>query len=86
MSDYYSHRDRAQPGHKPGYTDYAGGKPGGAWLWGGIVLVAVVALIGLGLSGGGTPSDGSATVAAPDEPAPPAAAEPSDAVPAAPAN
>ncbi|WP_413719741.1 hypothetical protein [Silicimonas sp. MF1-12-2] len=53
MSDYYSHRDQARPGHRAGYPDYAGTGTGGAWLWVVIVLVAIVALIGVGLAGGG---------------------------------
>lgn len=67
MSDYYSHRDQARPGHRPGYTDYADTGTGGAWLWIGIVLVAIVALIGAMFAGGGTETspDGAAIETAP---------------------
>lgn len=53
MSDYYSHRDQARPGHRAGYPDYADTGTGGTWLWVAIVLVAIVALIGAGLAGSG---------------------------------
>jgi hypothetical protein len=53
MSDYYSHRDQARPGHRAGYPDYAATGSRGAWLWVAIVLVAIVALLGIGLAGGG---------------------------------
>lgn len=67
MSDFYStHRDRAQPGHRPGYSDYAGASGGSGWIWGGILLVAVIALLALMSSGGGTPSaDGQLLETAP---------------------
>lgn len=70
MSDYYSQRDQAPPGHRTGYPDYADTRTGGAWLWVAIVLVALVALIGAGLAGGGseTSQDGAAIDAAPTAP------------------
>ena len=57
MSDYYSHRDHSQTGRKQGYTDYADTGSGSKWLWVGIILVAIVALFGVGLSGAGTAVD-----------------------------
>ena len=82
MSDYYSHRDPTRPGHKPGYPDYADTGSGGTWLWVGIVLVAIVALIGAGLAGGGgeTTEGGAAVEAVPATPetTAPAAAPPAD--------
>ena len=65
MSDYYSHRDHAQTGHKPGYADYADTGSGTKWIWAGIILVALIALFGIGLSGGGTTIDDAAPAAAP---------------------
>ncbi|MBT8416275.1 MAG: hypothetical protein KJO42_02455 [Silicimonas sp.] len=80
MSDYYSHRDQARPGHRSGYPDYAETGTGGTWLWVAIVLVALVALIGAGLAGGGgenTTQDGAVAIeaapAVPDATATPAA-------------
>lgn len=70
MSDYYSHRDRVRPGHRDGYTDYAAQGTGATWIWVAIVLVAFVALIGAGLSGGGGEgvSEGAAIEAVPAAP------------------
>lgn len=74
MSDYYSHRDQARQEHRHGYPDYATEGSGGTWLWAAIALVALVALIGAGMSGGGgnTPAEGAVIEAAP-APADPAA-------------
>lgn len=71
MADYYSHRDPRQKGDK--YLDYDTGS-GAGWIWAIVVLVAFVALIALGTSGGvvdGTATDGTAP-AATDSLAPPA--------------
>ena len=82
MSDYYSHRDQARPGHRAGYPDYADTGTGGTWLWVAIVLVAIVALIGAGLAGGGseTSPEGAGLEAAP------AVAPDASAAPAVPAD
>ena len=51
MSDYYSHND---PKRRDAYQrmDYDTGS-GSGWIWGGILAVALIALIALGMSGGG---------------------------------
>lgn len=65
MSDYYSHRDQARPGHRAGYPDYADTGGSGTWIWVAIVLVAIVALIGVGLAGsGGEPTGAGAAIEA----------------------
>ena len=71
MADYYSHRDPRQKGDQ--YLDYETGS-GLGWIWAIVVLVAFVALIALGVSGGGdgTTADG-ATAAGADATAPVAA-------------
>lgn len=62
MSDLYPQQDHARPGHRQGYADYAGPTSSGAWIWAGVVLVALVALIALGASGGGDTSTGEAAM------------------------
>ncbi len=74
MSDYYSPRDPARTSQKAGYPDYSYAGSTSTWLWVGIVLVAIVALIALGVSGGSdngqVTTDGvvapEATLAVPD--------------------
>jgi hypothetical protein len=80
MSDYYTHRDRDRPGHKPAYPDYADTGTGGTWLWVAIVGLAIVALIGAGLAGGGgeTNPEGAAVEAVPAAPEATAPAIPAD--------
>ena len=75
MSDYYSHRDQARPGHRAGYPDYADTGGTGTWIWVPILLVAIVALVGLGVAtgGGDTPSESAAIEAAPALPDAPVA-------------
>ena len=60
MSDYYSQNDR-HARNTPDYYDNVGGG-GAGWLWAGIGLFAVVALLAAIFSGGG--GDGTAPVAA----------------------
>ena len=66
MADYYSHRDpRGQKGDAY-YLDYEASS-GVGWIWAVIVLVAVVALISLGASGGSeSTAEGAAPAAAGD--------------------
>lgn len=75
MSDYYSHRDQARPGHRAGYPDYANTGAVGTWVWVAILLVAIVALVGLGVATGGgeTSPEGAAIEAAPALPDAPVA-------------
>ena len=73
MADYYSHNDPRRKGSDP-YLDYDTGS-GAKWIWAAIALVAVIALLTLGSTGGGIPADGTA----------PALQSQADAVPAAPA-
>ncbi|MCG6885246.1 MAG: hypothetical protein LJE62_15970 [Silicimonas sp.] len=63
MADYYSHNDPRRKGNEQ-YLDYDTGS-GAKWIWGGIVLVAIFALLALGSTGGGVPADGAATAADP---------------------
>lgn len=81
MADYYSHND---PRRKQGdqYLDYNTGSSG--WVWGGILAVAVIALIMLGLFAGGDGATGveSAAPAAAETPAAIAPATDGAAVPA----
>ena len=70
MADYYSHNDPRRKGNDQ-YLDYETGS-GAKWIWAIIVLIAFVALIALG-SSGGAPTDGAAPVAAPQAESPPAA-------------
>ncbi len=58
MADYYSHNDPRRKGNDQ-YLDYDTGS-GAKWIWAGIVLVAFIALIALGSSGGGTVTEGAA--------------------------
>ena len=89
MADYYSHNDPKRKTNDQ-YLDYDTGS-NAKWIWAAIVLVAVVALIAIGSSGGnvatdGTPAvvDGQATEMAPATP--PAADAPAlETAPAAPA-
>ena len=62
MADYYSHNDPRRKGNDQ-YLDYETGS-GAKWIWAGIVLVAFVALIALGSTGGGPAPDGEAPAAA----------------------
>lgn len=69
MSDYYSHKDRHRTG-TPDYYDNVG-SGGATWLWVGILLFALVALLAAVFSGGGT-GDGTETGPAAIEAPPPA--------------
>lgn len=70
MADYYSHNDPRRKANEQ-YLDYDTG--GSAkWIWAVIVLIAFVALIVLG-SSGGAPTDGAAPVAVPQADTAPAA-------------
>lgn len=94
MADYYSHND---PRRKTSdqYLDYDTGS-NAKWIWAAIVLVAVVALIAIGSSGGGNVATDGAPAAVGDTatemaPATPPAAdapalETAPAAPAAPAD
>lgn len=73
MSDYDSHHARHH-GRAMDYTDIGSGKG----LWIGIALVAVLAVIGLIMAGGGGTADGTAPAAIE-----PGAAEPNAIAPAA---
>ena len=94
MADYYSHNDPRRKGNDQ-YLDYDTGS-NAKWIWAGIVLVAVVALIAIGSSGGGTVTSDGAPAAISDQttemaPAAPVgtdapAVETAPAVPAAPAD
>ena len=65
MSDYYSQNDR-HTRSTPDYYDNVG-SGGMGWLWAGIALFAVVALIAAIFSGGG--GDGTATTTGAEAPA-----------------
>lgn len=60
MSDYYSQRDRHMR-TTPDYYDNVG-TGGAAWLWAGILLFAIVALVAAMFTGG---EGGEATAPAP---------------------
>ena len=77
MADYYSHNDPRRKGNDQ-YLDYDTG--GSAkWIWAAIFLVAFIALITLGSSGGAPVADGTAPGA---ETPPTATIETAPAVPA----
>ncbi len=65
MADYYSHNDPRRKGNDR-YLDYDTGS-NAKWLWAGIVLVAVVALIAIGSSGTGTVTSDGAPAAIGDQ-------------------
>ena len=77
MSDYYTQRDQDRPGHRAGYPDYAKTGSVGTWVWVAVLLVAIVALVGLGVAtGGDEPSEeGAAIEVAPTLPDTPVAPE-----------
>ena len=60
MSDYYSYRDPQKPGQQHS-LDYDTGT-GSGWIWAIVVLVALVALVAVGFSGGPV-EEGTATPA-----------------------
>lgn len=62
MADYYSHNDSRRKNTDLDYDTGSNAK----WLWAGIVLVAVVALIALGSSGGGNVATDGAPAAVGD--------------------
>lgn len=69
MADYYSHRDPRNKKDQQ-YLDYNTGG-GAGWVWAGVILVAIVALIALGSTGGGeTEATGTSPAAAVEAPAP----------------
>lgn len=61
MADYYSHNDPRRKGNDQ-YLDYDTGN-GAKWIWAAIVLIAFVALIALGSSGGAPVTDGTSPAA-----------------------
>lgn len=65
MADYYSHRDPRKKGDQ--YLDYDTGS-GAGWIWAVIVVLAFIALLVLGTSGGneGTATDAATPAAAGD--------------------
>ncbi len=71
MSDYYSHQDRHRQNQTNDYYDSVG-SGGTVWLWVGIFLFALVALLAAVFSGGGegTAPEGAAPAAAIETPAP----------------
>lgn len=71
MADYYSHNDPRKKGNQQ-YLDYDTGS-GAKWIWAVIVLIAFVALIALGSSGGAPTGEGAAVAIPETAPAAPAA-------------
>lgn len=67
MSDYYSQQDRHSR-NTPDYYDNVGGGSG-AWLWIGIALFALVALIAAIFSGGVEDGTGAAATTGAEAPA-----------------
>jgi hypothetical protein len=65
MADFYSQNDPKRRGAEQRF-DYDTSS-GNGWIWGGILAVALVALIALGMSGGGTGPATGTDAAAPAE-------------------
>ena len=68
MSDYYSHRTPKGTNGSPGAMDYDTGG-GASWIWAILIIVALVALIAIGSSGGVSDGTASGDLGAPAAPA-----------------
>lgn len=65
MADYYSHND---PHRRQANLDYETGS-GSGWIWGGILAVAIIGLVALGMSGS-SEGTGTETAVGTEAPAP----------------